>query len=79
VFATALLAISLSACSGGEAAPTGPDLSANKVGAMATFNVGDQFKATEAGVVLDAVQQPPQLPAQGRLAVLVGAEASAPT
>ena len=48
LLATALLAVSLTACSGGgNEAPKGPDLSANKVGAMATYNVGDQFKATE--------------------------------
>jgi putative aldouronate transport system substrate-binding protein len=46
--ATAVLALSLTACSGGgDDAPAGPDLSSNKVGAMATYNVGDQFKATE--------------------------------
>jgi putative aldouronate transport system substrate-binding protein len=41
------LTLALTGCGGGEPAPTGPDLSANKVGAMATYNPGDQFKATE--------------------------------
>ncbi|GIF99092.1 ABC transporter substrate-binding protein [Catellatospora citrea] len=45
-FAAALLAVSLSACSGEE--PTSDDLSGNRVGAMSDYGVNSQFKATEA-------------------------------
>jgi putative aldouronate transport system substrate-binding protein len=47
VVAAGALAVTLAACSNASDAPTGPDLSANRVGAMTTYNVGDQFKATE--------------------------------
>jgi len=41
------LTLALSACSSTSDAPKGEDLSAFKVGAMANYKVGDQFKATE--------------------------------
>jgi putative aldouronate transport system substrate-binding protein len=45
---TAVVAtLALAACSGGDT-PKVDDLSANRVGAMASYAVGDQFKATEA-------------------------------
>jgi len=48
VVAAGALALTLAACSSSSNdSPTGPDLSANRVGAMASFGVGDQFKATE--------------------------------
>jgi putative aldouronate transport system substrate-binding protein len=47
IVAAGVLTLALAACSGEPAAPEGPDLSANRVGAMAAYRVGDQFKATE--------------------------------
>ena len=44
--AAGLLALGLVACS--EESDKGPDLDSKRAGAMAQFNVGDQFKATEA-------------------------------
>jgi putative aldouronate transport system substrate-binding protein len=38
--------LALAGCSSGGGSAAGPDLSANKVGAMSAFNVGEQFKAT---------------------------------
>jgi putative aldouronate transport system substrate-binding protein len=37
----------LAGCSSGGAKKAGPDLSANRAGAMGSFGVGDQFKATK--------------------------------
>ncbi|HZN76324.1 MAG TPA: extracellular solute-binding protein [Micromonosporaceae bacterium] len=48
VVAAGVLALALGACGSGGGSSNGQDLSGNRVGAMSSYNVGDQFKATEA-------------------------------
>jgi putative aldouronate transport system substrate-binding protein len=47
VVAAGVLTISLAACGGDDDSSNGEDLSANRVGAMAEYAAGQQFKATE--------------------------------
>lgn len=47
VVAAGVLALAVGACSKGDDNSKTDDLSANRVGAMALYRVGDQFKATE--------------------------------
>ena len=47
VFVAGVLLVSLAACDSGGESSEADNLSAVRAGAMATYNVGDQFKATE--------------------------------